>query len=276
MSYQYTPESGEAHFRDNVLLEGILKLSNTSTIVSTVLDGRFTASNSYADGIVATEATARTNADTSLNTAITAVSTTVSANKTEYDAYVVSSTSALAGEVADREAGDLSNATNLTTHITTYNSDKATLESAIATEVSDRQTAVSAEATARTTAHTNLSSNISANTTLIGTEKASLKNEILYGAGNTSATPVASQDSGSLNRIDLRLTDVESQIDAFSPDSIEQKVSELITNHDTQTANLNTAVALLNEYFVIDVATNSVSIKAGVTFNVPGTFNHGT
>ena len=36
------------------------------------------------------------------------------------------------------------------------------------------------------------------------------------------------------------------------------------------------SVNLLNEYFVIDVANNTVSIKDGTTLNVSGTFNNGT
>jgi hypothetical protein len=269
MSYHYTPESGEAHFRNNVLIENTLKLAPSSAIESVVLDGRFTASNTYTDSQVASEAAARSTSITNLSNTVTGVSTTVSNNRNDFDSYVTETDQKLADELNNRAAGDHANSEALAAHVLVYNAGKAELEASIAQEVSDRQAAVSTESTARQNADTGLQSDISANTTLIGTEKASLKNELLYGAGKTEADA----DDNKIHKMHERLESVESQIDAFSPTTIEEKVAELITNHDTEAANLNSAVALLNEYFIIDAVNNSVSIKPGTAFNVTGTFN---
>lgn len=273
------PTDFDAKFVNNVLIEKQLKIADGESILSTWLDSRFSAEALVASNATSQEATDRANADTTLQSNINSVSSTVNTNKGEFDAYVLSNNQALADEIADRAEGDNIVQGNLDDHINnTYGPYIVAAEAALNQETADRQAADTAEASARATADTNLQAGVDANTQLVATEKLNLKNELLYGAGNDENTDDASKDQDKLDRVAARLSSVEGQIDAFSPDSIETKVQELITNHDAAAAAAVSRLDKLEEYFSIDETdpTNVViTIKSGAKLVVLGEFEQG-
>lgn len=275
----FTPTSNDAKFINNVLVEKSLKIADGEAIFSTWLDSRFTAEALVASNAVSQEATDRASADTTLQSNINSLSSTVNTNKGEFDAYVLSNNTALGDEIADRQEGDNIVQGNLDDHINnTYGPYIVAAEAALNQETADRQAAITTESNARQTADTNLQAGVDANTQLVATEKSNLKNELLYGAGNDENTDNASKDPDKLDRVAARLADVEGQIDAFSPDSIETKVQELITNHDAAAAAAVSRLDKLEEYFSIDESdpTNVViTIKSGAKLVVLGELEQG-
>lgn len=276
----FTDTSGQdAKFVHNVLIEKQLKIADGQSILSTWLDARFNAEALVASNAVNDEATARTNADTTLQNNINTATSTINTNKAEFDSFVTSSTSALSDEADARVARDDEiDAALVQFRDTDFPAYQTAAEAALNQEISDRQASITNESAARQTADTNLQAGVDANTQLVATEKSNLKNEILYGAGNDENTDNTLKDQDKLDRVAARLASVEGQIDAFSPKSIETRVQELITTHDSAAAAAVSRLDKLEEYFTIDETdpTNPViTIKAGAKVVVLGEFEQG-
>lgn len=81
-------------------------------------------------------------------------------NDTAFASYVLSNDAALAQEVSDRQAGDASLQSSLTSEVNRATAAESDLQDAIDQEVSDRQAAVSAEQSAREAADSALSASL--------------------------------------------------------------------------------------------------------------------
>lgn len=273
----FTPQTGEAHFRSNVLVETTLKLAPTSVIESAVLDGRFTNMSASLQSLINDEETARIQGDTQLQDNINSLTSVVSSNKTLFDDFVVDSNNAMSDEIANRIAGDNAVQSNLDSHITSYDAYVVSATQALSDEAQARSDGDSAEATARANADDALDGKIVANTQLVATEKQALENQLMYGAGNDENTPDDQKDPNAIYMLGSRLQSAEGKIDAFDPVNLDDRVQQLITQHDSDNVAQNSRISKLEEYLEIDESGSYpvVRIKNGVQFEVSGNFIQG-
>ena len=263
----------DARFLNNVTIDKQLKLQADNAIISSWLDSRFAAAASVAQNAVDAEASARASQDVTLQDNINAVSSTVNTNKAEFDAYVASNDQALAHEASARVTRDDEIAGDLTDFIdVTFHAYQTNATAALNAETAARQLADTNEATARANADNALQVSVDANNALIASEKADLRNELLYGGDQSNPA------DDKLHRVAERLAVVEAATDAFNPTAIDDRVASLITQHDSDNANQNSRISKLEEYFDIDESDPSnvvITIKSGAKLKVLGDFEQG-
>ena len=73
---------------------------------------------------------------------------------------------------------------------------------------------------------------------------------------------------------DARLTAVESALQSVDT-NLQAQITAAVNEHNTELGNIPTVVADLQSKFVIDEANNTITIPAGYTFVVAGSFQNG-
>jgi hypothetical protein len=170
----------------------------------------------------------------------TAVLTALNEHKTQYasDSATVSASLAALAAADSNEASNRANADQSLADAAAAESVR--LDAAIAAEVAARQAADSAAANARAVLAADIKTN---------------------------------QDAHVAD--DARLTAVESALQTVDSD-LQAQITAAVNEHNTELGNIPTIVSDLQSKFIIDEVNNTITIPAGYTFVVAGSFQNGS